>query len=451
MTVAPVADALLGARYRLTSLIATGGMGEVWSATDEVLGRNVAVKVLRSEYVGDPVFLERFRSEAQHTAALSHPGIAAIYDYYDGTTAEGEVALSPFLVMENVPGEPLSSVLARDGALSADHTLDVIAQAAFALQAAHDAGVIHRDVKPGNILLRPDGVVKITDFGISRATNSLPLTVTGAVMGTAFYLSPEQASGQPLTPASDVYSLGVVAYECLAGVRPFTGETPAAVALAQVRDEPPAMGDGVRPEVAALVLRMLAKSPEDRPPSAGELAGTAQDLRAALDRPDTVTRPLALTPMGDAATTTALRMPSESRLPRWVPVAVGLGVLAVVLALVLHGFVNTGGASGPSTPTPSASSPVPVLVRAADYLGKPVAEATATLSRLGLIVSLRPVVASRETPIGTVTGVTPTGRLHPGDIVTLEVAKAGPPPGKQKKPEPPGQKKKKDDRKQGKP
>ena len=174
----PEADVLLGNRYLLTERIAGGGMGEVWAATDDVLGRPVAVKILRREYADDPTFLERFRAEARHAAGLSHSGIAAVYDY-------GEEDGSPFIVMELVPGEALSAEMARVGALGADRTLDIIGQAALALQTAHDGGVIHRDVKPGNLLLTPDGTVKITDFGIARATDSVPLTLSVAIMGTA--------------------------------------------------------------------------------------------------------------------------------------------------------------------------------------------------------------------------------------------------------------------------
>ncbi len=270
----PDTDVLLGDRYLLTERIAGGGMGEVWAATDEVLGRPVAVKILRREYADDPTFLERFRAEARHAAGLSHPGIAAVYDY-------GEDDGSPFIVMELVPGEALSAEMAREGAIAPDRTLDIIGQAALALQIAHDGGVIHRDVKPGNLLLTPDGTVKITDFGIARATNSVPLTLTGAIMGTAYYISPEQASGESVTPASDVYSLGIVAYECLTGRRPFDGNTPVNVALAQVREEPPALPPGIPAPVTALVMRMLAKDPADRPASAGELGREALALRAA--------------------------------------------------------------------------------------------------------------------------------------------------------------------------
>ena len=268
-------DRVLGGRYRLTERIAGGGMGEVWQAQDDVLGRGVAVKILRREYADDSTFLERFRAEARHTAGLSHPNIAAVYDFGEGREEGG----SPYLVMEHVPGEPLSALVSREGRLAPDRTLDIIGHAALGLQAAHDAGVIHRDVKPGNILVTPDGVVKITDFGIARATNSVPLTQTGAIMGTAYYISPEQASGQSVSPGSDIYSLGVVAYECLTGRRPFDGDTPVGVALAQVSQEPPALPDDLPAPVRELVMQMLAKDPAARPPSAGALGREALALQ----------------------------------------------------------------------------------------------------------------------------------------------------------------------------
>jgi serine/threonine-protein kinase len=184
--------------------------------------------------------------------------------------------------MELVPGEPLSALMSREGPLTPERTLDIVGQAANGLQAAHDAGVIHRDIKPGNILVTPDGVVKITDFGISRATNSVPLTETGAIMGTAYYISPEQASGQSVTPASDIYSLGIVAYECLTGRRPFDGDTPVSVALAQVSQEPPALPPELPASVRDLVMQMLAKRPADRPASAGDVGQAAMALRPTL-------------------------------------------------------------------------------------------------------------------------------------------------------------------------
>lgn len=224
-------ETVLGGRYRLTSPIAAGGMGEVWRADDELLGREVAIKLLGRHVAGDATFRERFRSEARITAALTDHGIAQVFDY-------GETDDVAYLVMELVKGEPLSAVLARSGALGTEVMLDVVEQTAGGLHAAHRAGVIHRDVKPGNLLVTETGQIKITDFGIARALEAAPLTATGLVLGTAQYVSPEQASGDTLTPASDVYSLGVVAYECLAGRPPFTAETPVALALRHLNDTP---------------------------------------------------------------------------------------------------------------------------------------------------------------------------------------------------------------------
>jgi serine/threonine protein kinase len=195
---------VVAGRYEIVAPIATGGMGEVWRARDQVLDRIVAAKVLRSEYTGDPTFLARFRAEAQHAASLSHPNIAAVYDYGEAVTEDGSEETLAYLVMELVEGEPLSSVLHREGRLDATTTLDLLRQTAFALAEAHRVGMVHRDVKPGNILVLPDGSVKITDFGIAWSAGSVPLTRTGQVIGTAQYLSPEQAEGKHATPASDV-------------------------------------------------------------------------------------------------------------------------------------------------------------------------------------------------------------------------------------------------------
>ena len=268
-------DGLLGGRYRLHSQIAVGGMGEVWRADDTVLGRTVAVKTLKPEYIDDEEFRARFRAEARHAAGLVHPGIASVYDF-------GESSDRAWLVMELVEGEPLSTLLRREGTLSPDRTLDVVAQTAAALQVAHEGGVVHRDVKPGNLLVRPDGVVKVTDFGIASATDAVPLTRTGSVVGTAYYLSPEQASGTDAVPASDLYSLGVVAYECLTGTRPFPGDNPVAVAMAHLQSPPPPLPLSVPLPVRDLVLRLLSKDPQARPADAGALSKEASALRQAL-------------------------------------------------------------------------------------------------------------------------------------------------------------------------
>lgn len=257
--------ALGGGRYRLLRRIAVGGMGEVWEANDDALARAVAVKVLRSEFAGDAGFLERFRTEARNSAALHHPHIAALFDY-------GEQDGSAYLVMELVVGEPLSDLLEREPVLPARRLLPMLAQTARGLHAAHQAGVVHRDVKPGNILLARSGKVKITDFGVSLAADQKTMTATGMVMGTAQYLSPEQAVGRPATPLSDLYSLGVVAYEGLAGKRPFTGPTAVDIAVAHVNDPVPPLPSSVDKKLAALVLRLLSKEPSERPRSGEELA-----------------------------------------------------------------------------------------------------------------------------------------------------------------------------------
>jgi serine/threonine-protein kinase len=279
-TVAP--EVILAGRYRLVRRLASGGMGQVWRANDEILGRPVAIKLLRSEYAEDPEFVDRFRAEARRTAALSHPGIASVFDY--GETGDpDDQGTTAYLVMELVEGEPLSALLAREGRLSPAHTLDVLAQAALALDSAHLAGVVHRDVKPSNLLLRRDGVVKVTDFGIAHAADEAPRTEAGLVVGTAAYLSPEQVACRPATPASDVYALGVVTYECLAGRRPFTGEHPIALALAHRRSEPPPLPEDVPEAVCELVSWTMSKAPSARPHSAGALGRQALVARTTLD------------------------------------------------------------------------------------------------------------------------------------------------------------------------
>ncbi|WP_179872843.1 serine/threonine-protein kinase [Microcella indica] len=268
----PTSGLTFGGRYQLLSRIAIGGMGEVWQATDLVIGRTVALKILKDEYMGDPGFLERFRAEARHAALVNHEGIANVYDY-------GEEEGSAFLVMELVPGEALSTILERERVLPADQVLDIIAQTASALHAAHQAGLVHRDIKPGNLLITPDRRVKITDFGIARIADQVPLTATGQVMGTVQYLSPEQASGHSASPSTDVYSLGIVAYEALAGRRPFTGESQVAIAMAQINEAPPELPVTVAEPVRNLIFASIAKKPSDRPASAQAFARAAQALR----------------------------------------------------------------------------------------------------------------------------------------------------------------------------
>jgi serine/threonine-protein kinase len=275
-----VSDYLLAGRYRLTDRIAAGGMGEVWRGEDDLLTRSVAVKLLPTGRAGDEAFLARFRAEARYAASLSHPGIARVYDY--GESAEFGGA---YLVMELVNGEPLSAILARAVRLSPDATLDIVSQAARALDAAHQAGIVHRDIKPGNLLVAAGGTTKITDFGIATAVAAAQashLTETGMVMGTAMYVSPEQATGAQVTEASDIYSLGVVAYECLAGHPPFTAREPLAIAFAHKHEPVPALPPDVPPPVSDLVYHMLAKTPQERPGHVRLVADQADMLRDAL-------------------------------------------------------------------------------------------------------------------------------------------------------------------------
>ena len=266
---------LLVRRYRLDSRIAFGGVGEVWRATDLVLGRPVAVKLLQERYAGHAETLARFRAEARHAGALSHPGIAQVYDY-------GEAGLDgpPYLVLELVDGPSLAGVLA-DGPLEPAVALDVVAQTAAGLAAAHAAGLVHRDIKPANLLMAPGGGVKITDFGIAHAAGSAQLTRTGMLVGTPAYLAPERAAGERASPASDLYSLGIVAYECLAAVPPFRG-TPLEIAAAITRQPIPPLPASVPRPVAALVAELTARDPAARPASASQVAARAAGLRDAL-------------------------------------------------------------------------------------------------------------------------------------------------------------------------
>ncbi|MGQ4598871.1 protein kinase domain-containing protein [Nocardia sp. R6R-6] len=270
--------AMIADRYRLQRLIATGGMGQVWEALDTRLDRRVAVKVLKSEFSADPTFRHRFRTEAKTTAQLNHPGIAGIFDY--GETIDAHGGETAYLVMELVQGEPLNTVLNRLGRLSVAQSLDMLEQTGRALDVAHCAGVVHRDVKPGNILVTPTGQVKITDFGIAKAVDASPVTKTGMVMGTAQYIAPEQAVGEDATAASDVYALGVVGYEALAGQRPFTGDGAITVAMKHVRETPPPMPADLPGNVRELIEITLEKDPGRRYARGGEFADAVAAVRA---------------------------------------------------------------------------------------------------------------------------------------------------------------------------
>ncbi|MDO5503844.1 MAG: protein kinase [Actinomycetia bacterium] len=256
---------LVGDRYRLENFVASGGMGDVWKGRDEVLGRIVALKIMRPDTSSDEVFAQRFREEAMLTAGLSHHNVATLFDY---GTHEGIA----YLVQEFVEGVPLSSAVRDRGAFDHAGVRSIVGQMAMALHAAHEAGVVHRDVKPANVLLTDDGVVKLTDFGIARATAGSGLTRTGELLGTPHYISPEQALGRSATPASDLYALGVVAHELLTGRRPFDLDTPVATALAHITEPMPTLPSSVPTDLLDVIARCLAKEPADRPGSAREIA-----------------------------------------------------------------------------------------------------------------------------------------------------------------------------------
>src|SRR6516165_7076486 len=261
-------------RYELTHLIARGGMAQVYRARDRLLDRPVALKVLFPELSVDRAFVERFRREAQAAANLSHPNIVPVFDW-------GEDAGTYFIVMEFVDGQPLSAVLRDPQRLPPGQIAQIGASVAAALAFAHRHGVVHRDVKPGNVLITPEGEVKVTDFGIARAVNTEEsLTQTGAVMGTAAYFSPEQAEGKTVDARSDIYSLGVVLYEMAVGRPPFIGDSPVAVASKHVRDDPilPRVANAACPAaLEAVIMTAMAKDPAMR-------YGSAEELRADLLR-----------------------------------------------------------------------------------------------------------------------------------------------------------------------
>ncbi|MEU9510159.1 protein kinase [Micromonospora sp. NPDC048170] len=270
---------VLSDRYRLDERVATGGMGAVWRCTDIMLEREVAVKVLLPALSADPEFTSRFRAEARMLAALRHPGVVAVHDVGRSGLTDGSQA--DYLVMEYVDGQPLSSWLRRAGRLDPASTMSVVAQAAEALHTAHLAGIVHRDVKPGNLLVKADGRVVLVDFGIARSGTTAGITAANVMLGTASYMSPEQAANQPVSPATDVYALGAVAYFCLTGQPPFDGDNPLQVALRHLQEEPPPLPPGIPAAVAALVEQAMAKRPGDRFPDAAAMADAAAGARDA--------------------------------------------------------------------------------------------------------------------------------------------------------------------------
>jgi eukaryotic-like serine/threonine-protein kinase len=431
-------------RYHLRELIAAGGMGEVWQAVDEALGRPVAVKLLRPEYSHDEVTLLRFRAEARHAGGLNHPGIAQVYDYEDATRDH-----PAYLVMELVSGPSLAGVLAG-GQLDARHTADVLAQAAEALHAAHAAGVLHRDIKPGNLLIGPGGQVKMTDFGIAQSSRTGNLTRTGSLVGTMGYLAPERVSGRPATVASDLYALGIVGYECLTGHPPFQGE-PLQVALAHRDQDLPGLppwclsqpgGGGL----AALIARLTAKDPAGRPATAALVAQEARRIRdgftgpgdlPAPTRPDQAPPPAAAAPP-PAAARPAPHARARPRGHRLAAAGLAAGILAAGLLgwlLVTAGIHPPQGSPAPGHPAqagrPASSATAGHAARSAvsvrtvgvstSLLGRPASAVRRELRGLGLVVRVQRQPDAQAAP-GSVVRIYPTGQVRVGSVVQLTAA-----------------------------
>jgi beta-lactam-binding protein with PASTA domain/predicted Ser/Thr protein kinase len=332
---------LLGGRYELGEVLGYGGMAEVHRGRDQRLGRDVAVKVLRADLARDPGFQMRFRREAQNAAALNHPAIVAVYD--TGEESDGPTPL-PYIVMEYVGGRTLKEVLTAERRLMPERALEITADICAALDFSHRHGIVHRDIKPGNVMLTPAGTVKVMDFGIARAVTSgtSTMTQTSAVIGTAQYLSPEQARGESVDARSDVYSTGCLLYELLTGQPPFTGDSPVSVAYQHVREDPippSQVNPDVTPTLDSIVLKAMAKNPANRYQSAGDMR--ADMLRAVAGRP------VSATPVLSAAERTELirpvgrpngsMLPAEDRRGRTGLAWTGI-VLAVLAVFALAAF-----------------------------------------------------------------------------------------------------------------
>ncbi|MCW2770684.1 MAG: serine/threonine protein kinase [Aeromicrobium sp.] len=410
-------DELLSARYELGDILGSGGMGAVYRAHDTRLGRPVAIKVLRSGPLADDVSRARMRSEARLAASIHHPGVAQIYDYEEDGSTHGGMA---YIAMQLIEGRTLAELM-KHGPMAPEQVMSVVMQVAEALQAAHETGIVHRDLKPANIMVTPAGQTVLVDFGIARSPMSEPLTDTGSLLGTADYLSPEQAAGRTATPQSDLYALGVVAYHCLSGVSPFRRESPVATALAHLQEDLPEMGDEVPVQVRDLITSLAAKTPADRPSTAAAVAllaaaGGASDrlvvgpaaestvpvaVPAHLAAGDTVVA----APLPTRTTSAAdLDAPTAARRRRPRTLYAGIGAAVVLAAL---GVQQLQGDEAPVVPS---------------VVGLDVKDATAKVRDAGLTVHRKSVDVAGK-PAGLVVGQSPQRGDEAGtdDVVDLSV------------------------------
>jgi hypothetical protein len=437
---------ILGGRYELHRRIGAGGYSEVWRATDLVLGRVVAVKLLYAGFAEHAETRTRFRAEGRRAGALSHENIARVYDFCEPPDPD-----LPFLVMELIDGPSVADLL-RSGPLEQASTARIIAQTAAGLDAAHRAGLIHRDIKPANLLISPGGVVKITDFGISDAADSAPITAANLLIGTPAYLAPERVTGVRATQATDLYALGIVGYECLTGSLPFDGHG-MQVAMAHRERPLPPLPESLDPDLAALITDLAAKDPEARPFSAADVAcragriadrmeaeagalaapaapaapfsepvpaaETAPDIPAAPDSEAALAAPTAQLPLTEDVPVP----PPAWRWPdRRVMLAAAAAVLVIAGVIIASVFVSQGSpraTAGPSSPPPSAGvDAATVEVSSKALIGLPVSLVVQQLDQQGLKAHVISKASSAQAP-GRVVNVRPTGRLPSGSLVTV--------------------------------
>ena len=426
---------ILGGRYRLVELLGQGGMATIYRAVDTQLGRDVAVKLLRPEYLRDPDFSSRFRQEAQNAASLNHPNVVSVYDY-------GEDPNGPYIVMELVDGEDLATILRRNGPLPASQAARISAAVARALAAAHARGIVHRDVKPGNVLIGRDGRVKVVDFGIARAVAEAQMTLPGTTLGSVHYFSPEQARGETATNESDIYALGIVMYEMLTGVRPWEGDSAASVALARLSGpvpDPALARPSVPPDLAAITRKALAPLPIDRFASASAMADAIEGSRSAAAAAAGAAAAGGVAASAGVARSnpTVVSYPSDAyagaeEVPSSYPPTTGRGAvvdeeenktspvvwiagIAAILLLAAIGFIVFQMLSGPSTPATQQ-------VAVPDFVGKLLAQATQEAESVGLKLDVTDQTSDQ--PVGTILAQIPgpDTMVDSGSTVRVTVA-----------------------------